>query len=50
VGAALCVLQDNLQDHIAGIAAAVDHLFEQFVKIAQKDDVFGVVIALVKIA
>src|SRR5205823_6073240 len=46
----LGILQDNLQDDIAGIAATIDHLFEQFVKVAQKDDVFGIVIGLVKIA
>src|SRR5207247_5175827 len=46
----LGVLQNNLENHVAGIAATIDHFFEQVVKIAQKDDVLGVVIALVKIA
>src|SRR6202023_1408483 len=49
-GAGLSVFQDDLKDDVAGVAATVDHLLEQFVKVAQKDDVFGVVIALVKIA
>src|SRR5439155_10094623 len=46
----LSMLQNDLKNDVAGIAATVDHLFEQFVKIAQEDDVFWVVIALVKIA
>ena len=33
----LRVLQDNLQDDIAGVAATVDHLFEQFVERSRRD-------------
>ena len=41
---------NDLEDDVAGVAAAIDHLFQQLVKIAQKDDVLGVVITVVKIA
>src|SRR3954463_3451545 len=44
------MLQDHLQDDVAGIAAAVDDFLQKVVKIAQENDVLGVVIAVIKIA
>jgi hypothetical protein len=43
------MLQDDLQNHVAGVAAAVDDFFQKIVEIAQEDDLFCVVIAVVKI-
>src|SRR3954463_5543656 len=44
------VFQHDLQDDVSRVAAAVDHLFEQLIDVAQKEDVLRVVIAVVKIA
>ena len=39
------ILQDDVGDDIAGVAAAVDDLFEQFVKVLQHDDLERLVLA-----
>src|SRR2546423_11394583 len=43
------MLQDHLQDDVAGIAAAVDDFFQKVVEIAQENDVLGVVVAVIEI-
>ena len=35
----LSILQNNLQDDVAGVATAIDYFFEQLVEIAQKNNV-----------
>ena len=41
--------QDDLENHVAGIAAAVDDLFEQFEQVAEDDHLQGVVLATVQL-
>src|ERR1043165_9922476 len=43
------VLQDHLQNDVAGVAAAVDNFFQELVEIAQENDLLRVVLAVVKI-
>src|SRR2546423_8068075 len=43
------VLQDHLQNDVAGVAAAVDDFFQELIEIAQENDLLRVVIAVVKI-
>ena len=39
------IFQNNLGNDIAGVAAAVNHFFEQFIKIFENDDLEGIVFA-----
>src|ERR1043166_3455161 len=47
--AGLGVLQHNLENDVPGVATTVDPFFEQLLWIAQKDDVFRIVIAVAKV-
>src|ERR1051326_1241509 len=44
------MLQDHLEDDVAGIAAAVDDFFQKLVNIAKENDVLRVVSPVIKIA
>src|SRR3712207_6753936 len=44
------VLQHDLEDDVARITAAIDHLLEQLVDVAQEDDLLGVVIPVIQVA
>src|ERR1700730_11079620 len=46
----LRILEHDLQNDVSRVSAAVDHLLEQIVNVAQKDDVLGIIVAVVKIA
>ena len=48
-GGRLSVFQDDLKNDVARVTTTVDHFFEQIVKVAQIDDVFRVVVPLIKI-
>src|SRR5438045_9050967 len=43
------MLQDYLQDDVAGVAAAVDDFFQKLIEIAQENDLLGLVVAVLKI-
>ena len=42
-------MSTDLKNDVPRVAAAIDHLLEQLVKIAQKDHVFGFVVGVIKI-
>src|SRR5437773_9872356 len=46
----LRVFEDDLQNDVAGVATTVDHFLEQFVQIAQENDVLSGIIGMIKIA
>src|SRR5437899_11094794 len=46
----LRIFQHDLQDDVAGVTAAIDHLLQQIVEVAEENHVLGVVVAVVKIA
>src|SRR5581483_997759 len=41
------IFEHDLQDDVSGVAATVDHFFEQLVNVAQKNDVLRLVFAVV---
>src|SRR2546421_1053342 len=43
------VLQDHLQNDVAGVAAAVDDFFQELVEVPQENDLLRVILAVVKI-
>src|SRR6478609_4519929 len=43
------MLQDHLQNDVAGVAAAVDDFFQKLVEVAQENDLLRVVVAVIEI-
>src|SRR5213594_1321625 len=44
------MFQDDVENNVARVTAAVEHFFDQFVKVFQDDDVQGAVVAVVEFA
>src|SRR5438270_6885344 len=48
--ACLGMLQNDMEDNVADITAAVENLFQQFVEVLQYDHAHGAMIAIVEVA